>query len=469
MILRILQGQLSVVLRATGSPQRAQHWDNFQRVLLLVSTLALINIHTGFLTLAVAHVAVALVALVAILIDVRRAPIPPTLAEWNWPEARAMISPSLFFALTPLNFLVLYEAPLLILQWTAGPLAVVTFATTRTFFSAARQLLTPIQLAVQPELTRAFASSDRSQIGAMYRLSESIALIGGPGWETADDWAALFACVVIAFNGVGMLLRALGEAGWHVVAPDMRGYGLTEAPADPRAYTQLHLVGDMVGVLDALSAPQAVIVGHDWGGAVAWSVAFAQPELTERLVILNLPHPRGLIRELKNNPEQRKNSAYAKAFQLPGAAQTLTPEGIAAWVREPEARQQLLEVGAMQRIQVRPGQRALAHAVHAWGIPPAPGVGEGGPVDGDALAPGDRVDFCGDRRAPVDHGAEDIEGQGFDVREFGLHAAAVQTISTRVSGLSRRVSTTARAGKDLGSAHANQASSTCGFSRMSAM
>ena len=63
------------------------------------------------------------------------------------------------------------------------------------------------------------------------------------------------------------------------------------------------------------------------------------PELTERLVILNLPHPRGLLRELKNNPEQQKNSAYARAFQLPGAAAALTPEAIAGWVREPEARQ----------------------------------------------------------------------------------------------------------------------------------
>jgi pimeloyl-ACP methyl ester carboxylesterase len=95
----------------------------------------------------------------------------------------------------------------------------------------------------------------------------------------------------------------------------------------------------VVAVVRHLGRERATIVGHDWGGAIAWNVALRHPELTERLVILNLPHPRGLLRELKNNPEQRKNSAYARAFQLPGAAAALTPEAIAGWVREPEARE----------------------------------------------------------------------------------------------------------------------------------
>src|SRR5215470_2686238 len=59
-------------------------------------------------------------------------------------------------------------------------------------------------------------------------------------------------------------LPALAGAGYRVVAPDMRGYGQTDAPADAHAYTQLHMVGDMVGLLDALGAASAVIVGHDW-------------------------------------------------------------------------------------------------------------------------------------------------------------------------------------------------------------
>src|SRR5919109_3855620 len=68
-------------------------------------------------------------------------------------------------------------------------------------------------------------------------------------------------------------LPALAQAGYHAVAPDMRGYGGTDAPAEIERYTQLHHVGDMVGVLDALGERQAVIVGHDWGAPVAWNAA----------------------------------------------------------------------------------------------------------------------------------------------------------------------------------------------------
>ncbi|HEX8434124.1 alpha/beta hydrolase, partial [Archangium sp.] len=73
-------------------------------------------------------------------------------------------------------------------------------------------------------------------------------------------------------------LRALAAAGYRAVAPDMRGYGQTEAPAALHAYTQLHHVGDMVGVLDALGVDKAVVVGHDWGSPVAWNAALWRPE-----------------------------------------------------------------------------------------------------------------------------------------------------------------------------------------------
>lgn len=124
----------------------------------------------------------------------------------------------------------------------------------------------------------------------------------------------------------------------QVVALDLRGYNDSDQPAGVENYTLDKLVADVVAVVRHLKRERATIVGHDWGGAIAWNVALRHPELTERLVILNLPHPRGLLRELKTNPEQQKNSAYARAFQLPGAAAALTPEAIAGWVREPEAR-----------------------------------------------------------------------------------------------------------------------------------
>ena len=72
-------------------------------------------------------------------------------------------------------------------------------------------------------------------------------------------------------------LAALAEAGFHAVAPDMRGYGRTDRPEEIDQYTLLHLVGDVVGLLDALGAEQAVIAGHDWGAPVAWRAALIRP------------------------------------------------------------------------------------------------------------------------------------------------------------------------------------------------
>ena len=83
---------------------------------------------------------------------------------------------------------------------------------------------------------------------------------------------------------------------------------------------------------------KAVIVGHDWGGLVAWTFAMTHPELTDRLIVLNLPHPRGLIRELSTNPQQQRNSQYARDFQKPDAAGKVTVDASRRWVKDPEAR-----------------------------------------------------------------------------------------------------------------------------------
>ena len=84
-------------------------------------------------------------------------------------------------------------------------------------------------------------------------------------------------------------LRALGDAGYRAVAPDMRGYGGTDAPDDVHAYTMLHHIGDMVGVLDALGTRTAVIVGHDWGGPVAWHAATLRPDRFRGVMVLSVP------------------------------------------------------------------------------------------------------------------------------------------------------------------------------------
>ena len=92
-------------------------------------------------------------------------------------------------------------------------------------------------------------------------------------------------------------IEALAAAGYHVVAPDMRGYGQTDAPEAIDQYTILHLVGDMVGVLDALEHETAVIVGHDWGGPVAWHAAVMRPDRFRAAAVLSTPYrPRGKLR-----------------------------------------------------------------------------------------------------------------------------------------------------------------------------
>jgi pimeloyl-ACP methyl ester carboxylesterase len=130
---------------------------------------------------------------------------------------------------------------------------------------------------------------------------------------------------------------------FQVVAYDQRGYNESGQPDGVSNYAIDKLVGDLRAVITHFGQEKAVIVGHDWGGMVAWSFAMAHPEKTQRLIILNLPHPQGLMRELANNPEQRKASQYARDFQAPDATSKLNPEMLAFWVFEAGARQQYVE------------------------------------------------------------------------------------------------------------------------------
>ena len=127
-----------------------------------------------------------------------------------------------------------------------------------------------------------------------------------------------------------------------VVAMDQRGYNRSDQPDGVDAYAMPNLVSDVVAVIRDTGAAKATVVGHDWGGAVAWQVAFNASEVVQNLVILNLPHPNGMARELANNPEQQRNSAYARRF-IEGSADDpdivfggpMTPQTLAGWVRDP--------------------------------------------------------------------------------------------------------------------------------------
>jgi pimeloyl-ACP methyl ester carboxylesterase len=132
-------------------------------------------------------------------------------------------------------------------------------------------------------------------------------------------------------------------ANYQVVAIDQRGYNLSDKPKGVDNYAMPLLVGDVAAVIKHLGKDKAIVIGHDWGGIVAWTLAMMKPEMVEKLIILNLPHPRGLNRELVNNPQQQKNSQYARNFQQEGAHTRMTAEGLAGWVKDPEAKKKYIE------------------------------------------------------------------------------------------------------------------------------
>jgi pimeloyl-ACP methyl ester carboxylesterase len=144
-------------------------------------------------------------------------------------------------------------------------------------------------------------------------------------------------------------MAALGDS-FRCVAPDLRGYNLSDQPKGREQYAMPRLVEDVVAVVQACGHRSAAVVGHDWGGAIAWSLAMARPEVVERLVILNLPHFRGLMRELAHNPAQQAASQYARNFQQEGAHRALSPEKLTFWVTDDDAKAKYLE--AFQRSDI---------------------------------------------------------------------------------------------------------------------
>ena len=144
-------------------------------------------------------------------------------------------------------------------------------------------------------------------------------------------------------------MEALAQT-FQVVAIDQRGYNQSDKPKGVENYDMRFLVGDVAAVIRHLGRDRATIVGHDWGGVVAWQFAMNLPQMTENLVILNLPHPQGMLRELRINAEQIKNSEYARDFQqkMPDDptvffGRPMTAENLAGWVRDPAARKHYIE------------------------------------------------------------------------------------------------------------------------------
>ena len=117
-------------------------------------------------------------------------------------------------------------------------------------------------------------------------------------------------------------LAPLAAAGFHVVAPDMRGYGKSDRPQPIDQYTLLHLIGDLVGLADALGARTAVIVGHDWGATVAWHAALLRPDRFRAVAALSVPfRPRGKAPPTSLMPKTADAQFYQLYFQEPGLAE----------------------------------------------------------------------------------------------------------------------------------------------------
>jgi pimeloyl-ACP methyl ester carboxylesterase len=129
-------------------------------------------------------------------------------------------------------------------------------------------------------------------------------------------------------------LEEFGE-DFIAVAPDMRGYNLSSKPAQVEEYEMAKLVGDVRALVEHLSAKHHLggvkchLVGHDWGGVVAWATALALPAMVERLVIINAPHPKIFERELRENPKQQEASQYMLVFRSPQAEAMMSGSGFA--------------------------------------------------------------------------------------------------------------------------------------------
>ena len=104
---------------------------------------------------------------------------------------------------------------------------------------------------------------------------------------------------------------------YKVVALDLRGYNDSEKPQGKNAYTIPELIKDIKGIIEGLGYENCILVGHDWGGMLAWSFAYAYPEMLQKLIVLNLPHPAKFTEALGKNPQQMLRSWYILLFQLP--------------------------------------------------------------------------------------------------------------------------------------------------------
>jgi pimeloyl-ACP methyl ester carboxylesterase len=130
-------------------------------------------------------------------------------------------------------------------------------------------------------------------------------------------------------------IPALVQAGYRVVVPDMRGFGKTEAPHDIDQYSVLHMVGDIVALVQALGEKQAIIIGHDWGAPIAWTCAMVRPDVFPKVIAMSVPHrPRGPAAPIKILKQQGMQNFYWCYFQTPGVAEAEFERDVSVTMRK---------------------------------------------------------------------------------------------------------------------------------------
>ena len=166
------------------------------------------------------------------------------------------------------------------------------------------------------------------------------------------------------------------QANYRVVAIDQRGYNRSDAPEAETAYGMNLLVADLSAVIKHLGYNSATVVGHDWGGVVAWNFAFAQPDMLDRLIILNLPHPRGTAQATAIEPGLLENTQYAQKFRSGSPEDPdiffglpMNPSTLAGWVRDAAAKSHYIQ--AFQRSSLK---AMLNYYKRNYPPPPLPGA-----------------------------------------------------------------------------------------------
>jgi pimeloyl-ACP methyl ester carboxylesterase len=191
----------------------------------------------------------------------------------------------------------------------------------------------------------------------------------GVGIEVADHGQGRPVVLLHGWPDSGRMWRhqipALTDAGFRVIVPDHRGFGTSDAPAEVEAYGLAHLFGDVMAALDQLGVDRTHVVGHDWGGALAWGIAALAPDRVDHLVALSVGHPNAFAGA---GLPQREKSWYMLLFQFEGVAeQWLSNDDWAnftAWARHPDRDAAIADLS-------RPGRLTASLNVYRANVPPA--------------------------------------------------------------------------------------------------